>query len=127
MVLARSAGSSSLASTTGCLPCASSEGGMIPDPSDTDRVELPAVFNEAAEDYDRTRPVCPPELFDDLVALTGLLAGDEVLEIGSGTGQATVPLARRGLAVTAIEVGAALAAIARRRLTGLPLTRVSTG
>ena len=53
-------------------------------------------FDELAEDYDRTRPVCPPAMFDDLVALTGLSAGDRVLEIGCGTGQATVPLAERG-------------------------------
>lgn len=100
---------------------------MIPDPSDTERVELPAVFNEAAEDYDRTRPVCPPELFDDLVSLTELSAGDRVLEIGPGTGQATVPLAERGLAVTAVEVGPALAAVARRRVADYPSVRVVTG
>jgi hypothetical protein len=27
--------------------------------------DLRTVFNLAAEDYQRTRPVCPPELFDD--------------------------------------------------------------
>jgi 2-polyprenyl-3-methyl-5-hydroxy-6-metoxy-1,4-benzoquinol methylase len=32
-------------------------------------------------------------------------AGDRVIEIGCGTGQATVPLAQRGLGVTAIELG----------------------
>jgi hypothetical protein len=49
------------------------------------------------------------------------------VECRCGTGQATVPLAQRGLAVTAVEVGAALAAIARRRLAGFPLARVLTG
>jgi len=49
-----------------------------------------------------------------------------VLEIGCGTGQATVPLAERGLAITAVELGAELAAIARRRLAGFPAAGVVT-
>ncbi len=90
------------------------------------RVELRAGFDKAAEDYQRTRPVCPPRLFDDLVGRAGLRAGDRVIEIGCGTGQATVPLAQRGLAVTAVELGAELAAVARRRLAGFPTADVVT-
>jgi SAM-dependent methyltransferase len=93
---------------------------------DPGREHLRTVFDRAAEDYQRTRPVCPPQLFDDLIDLAGLGAGDRVLEIGCGTGQATVPLAGRGLAVTAVELGAGLAAIARRRLAGFPAAEVVT-
>jgi SAM-dependent methyltransferase len=84
-------------------------------------------FADDAELYQRTRPVCPPELFDDLVRLAGLAPGDRVMEIAPGTGQATVPLAERGLAVTAVELGASLAAVARRRLAGFPAVEVVTG
>jgi SAM-dependent methyltransferase len=87
---------------------------------------LRAGFDMAAEDYQRTRPVCPPQLFDDLIDRAGLEAGNRVIEIGCGTGQATVPLAQRRLTVTAIELGAELAAIARRRLTGFPAAEVVT-
>jgi SAM-dependent methyltransferase len=83
-------------------------------------------FDRAAEDYQRTRPICPPQLFDDLIQLAGLRAGDRVTEIGCGTGQATVPLAERGLAVTAVELGPELAAVARRRLTRFPAAEVVT-
>jgi 2-polyprenyl-3-methyl-5-hydroxy-6-metoxy-1,4-benzoquinol methylase len=69
---------------------------------DPGRHDLRAGFDLAAEDYQRTRPVCPPQLFDDLIYRAGLEAGDRVIEIGCGTGQATVPLAQRGLAVTAM-------------------------
>jgi protein-L-isoaspartate O-methyltransferase len=79
---------------------------------DPRRHSLRAGFDRAAEDYQRSRPVCPPQLFDDLIDLAGLEAGDRVIEIGCGTGQATVPLAERGLAVTAVELGAELAAVA---------------
>lgn len=87
---------------------------------------LRAGFGDDAQAYDRTRPVCPPELFDDLVSLAGLTEGDRVAEIGCGTGQATVPLAQRGLHVTAIELGAELAEVARRKLAAFPGSRVVT-
>jgi SAM-dependent methyltransferase len=49
-------------------------------------------------------------------------AGTRVLEIGCGTGQATVPLERLACQVTALEMGPRLARIARRKLTGFPRT-----
>jgi SAM-dependent methyltransferase len=99
-------------------------GRMADDPR---RHGLRAGFDRAAADYQRTRPVCPPRLFDDLIDLAGLEPGGRVIEIGCGTGQATVPLTERGLAVTAVELGADLAAIARRRLAGFPAAEVVTG
>ncbi len=93
---------------------------------DPRRRGLRGGFDTAAGDYERTRPVCPPRLFDGLMDFAGLDAGSRVIEIGCGTGQATVPLAQRGLAVTAIELGAELAAIARRRLAGFPAAEVVT-
>src|SRR5262249_23948973 len=47
------------------------------------------------------------------------------LEIGCGPGQATIPLARRGFSISAVELGAALAAQARRNLAGFPRVTVS--
>ncbi|HZC29448.1 MAG TPA: class I SAM-dependent methyltransferase, partial [Gaiellaceae bacterium] len=81
---------------------------------------LRATFDEDAERYDRARPGYPAELFDDLAALAGLRPGDRVLEIGPGTGQATVPLARRGYRIVAVELGTGLAAVARRNLAAFP-------
>ena len=79
-------------------------------------LSLRATFNEDPYRYDRVRPRYPPELFDDLVALARLPERARLLEIGPGTGQATVPLAERGYAVVAVELGAGLAAVARRNL-----------
>src|ERR671931_916695 len=89
-----------------------------------DRRRLRATFEEVPELYDRARPLYPPELFDDLVASAGLAAGSRVLEIGCGTGQATLPLAERGLEVVCVELGAGLAAVARRKLAGFPRVEV---
>jgi SAM-dependent methyltransferase len=70
--------------------------------------------------YDRARPAYPTQVLDDLVALAQLPAAAHLLEIGCGTGQATLPLAERGYAITCVELGERLAAIARRKLAGFP-------
>lgn len=96
---------------------------MRQDPA-VEREQLRATFDDAAELYDRARPGYPDALYDDLFALSGLRAGDRVLEIGPGTGKATVPLAQRGLDVTGVELGGALAAVAQRNLEAYPSARV---
>lgn len=98
-----------------------------PVPEGGSRRELRGCFDADAEAYDRTRPVCPDAMFDDLVRLARLGRGDRVVEIGCGTGQATVPLAERGLAVTAVELGASLADLARVRTARFPGVSVVTG
>lgn len=97
-----------------------------PLPVTDERTLLRATFTEDAERYDRARPGYPPPLFADLAALTGAGPGGRVLEIGPGTGQATLPLARLGCEVVAVELGAELADLARQRLAGEPLVRVHT-
>ena len=74
--------------------------------------------------YDRTRPQYPPEVFEDLVALAELPGDARLVEIGCGTGQATLPLAERGYAIACVELGDQLAAVARRRLAGFPRVEV---
>jgi SAM-dependent methyltransferase len=84
----------------------------------------PESFNEVAALYERARPAYPQAVIDDLFALTGAQADDRVLEIGCGTGQMTVPLAARGLRITALDPGADLAAIARIKLAAYPEAEV---
>jgi len=81
-----------------------------------DRRQLGRVFNEVAELYDRVRPGYPDEMFADLVTITSMDERSSVLEVGCGTGQATRSLAALGCAVTAIESGAEMAALARQRI-----------
>jgi SAM-dependent methyltransferase len=83
-----------------------------------DRARLRLTFDTAAERYDRIRPRYLPEVFDEIELFAGLGPGSRILEVGCGTGQATIDLAVRGYAVVAVEMGAELAAIARRRLAG---------
>ena len=91
-----------------------------------DAARLRVTFDEDAERYDRARPGYPPAVFDDLAALAEIGPGSRVLEIGCGTGQATVPLAERGCEIVAVELGAGLADVARRNLAGFPKVEVVT-
>jgi SAM-dependent methyltransferase len=85
------------------------------------------TFDEIAELYDRVRGSYPEELFDDLFTLAEIAPADaEVLEIGCGTGQATLPLARSGCRIVCVEMGANLAHIARHKLTHFPRVSVET-
>lgn len=86
----------------------------------TDRHRLRETFEEVPELYDRARPSYPAELFDDLTTLAGLSAGDRILELGPGTGKATVQLAERGFRVMGVELGEGLATVARRKLAAFP-------
>jgi SAM-dependent methyltransferase len=85
---------------------------------------LRATFNQDAELYDRARPGYPAELLEDLAKLAGIGPGARLLEIGCGTGQLTLALAERGCEVIALDIGADMAAIARRKLAPYPNARV---
>jgi SAM-dependent methyltransferase len=88
-------------------------------PWETDqRTVFRVRFGEDADAYDRTRPVAPDTVFDEIVRLAGWEPGSAVVEIGPGTGQATRPLAQRGLRVVAVEIDPRLAARARENLAG---------
>src|SRR5215472_583919 len=76
------------------------------------------VFDEVAAEYDRNRPMYPDELVDQACRVAGIGAGDQVLEIGCGSGQLTRSLVARGLHVTALEPGQNLLALARKNLEG---------
>jgi SAM-dependent methyltransferase len=89
-----------------------------------EREQLRTMFEQVPELYQRARPSYPAELFDDLADLAGLSEGSRVLEIGCGTGQATLSLARRGYSVLCVELGAGLAAAARRNLEPFPNVEV---
>ena len=85
---------------------------------------LRTTFEQVPELYDRARPSYPPQIFDDLVALAELPQQARIVEIGCGTGQATLPLARRGFAITCVELGERLAASAARKLAAFPSVSV---
>ncbi|ABG98488.1 conserved hypothetical protein [Rhodococcus jostii RHA1] len=90
----------------------------------SDRRTLRNTFELAAEKYHPARPSYPSALYDELVLTSGLRPGDSLLEIGGGSGKATVELARRGFTITSVELGHELAAIARANVAPFPNAEV---
>jgi SAM-dependent methyltransferase len=82
------------------------------------------IFDEAPTLYDRYRHGYPDAAIDDLLSLAGCAPGDEVLEVGAGTGKATMALVARGMRVTAIEPAPRMSAMLTRKLASHPGSRV---
>lgn len=91
----------------------------------TERREvLRETFDSAVPLYHRSRPDYPAQLFDDLVVLPDLQPDAHALEVGCGTGKATLGMAERGYRITALELGPSLAAVARANLNKFPMAQV---
>jgi 2-polyprenyl-3-methyl-5-hydroxy-6-metoxy-1,4-benzoquinol methylase len=66
-------------------------------------------FNAAADQYAASRPSYPPALFDFIEQFTSRpLSGARVVDVGAGTGIATVLLRERGADVIGVEPGEAM-------------------
>jgi ubiquinone/menaquinone biosynthesis C-methylase UbiE len=80
------------------------------------------LFDGVAQLYDATRPGYPAEIVEFLAATAGAGTGSAMLEVGCGTGQLTRDLARLGFDLTAIDIGPAMVAMARRALADAPVS-----
>lgn len=78
--------------------------------------EQALVFGEIATDYERVRPGYPTALIDDVIAYAP--SGPTALDIGAGTGKATVAFADRGMRIIALEPDPAMAVVLRERVAG---------
>ncbi len=81
---------------------------------------LRSIFNEDAAAYDAIRPGYPPQLIEDVLSFSQIPAGGRILEVGCGTGQATLPFAQRGYALLCIDVGEEMLKVARQKLKAFP-------
>jgi SAM-dependent methyltransferase len=77
-------------------------------------------FDRVAEIYDAFRPDYPEELVETVLRKSRIPPAGKILEIGSGTGKATLPFARRGYSVLCIEPGENLARVAQHNLEEWP-------
>lgn len=89
-------------------------------------MELKLKFNEDAANYDRWRPTYVPQLFNNILKYSDLSENKRTLEIGIGTGQATLPILKTNCHVTAIEIGDRLATYAKRKFTAYKNIEIKT-
>jgi trans-aconitate methyltransferase len=87
-------------------------------------VSAASPFDAIAAEYAASRPGYPDAAFDFVVGTACLPPEAVLLEVGVGTGQATVGLADRGFTVVGLEPGAAMVAEARRRLSAYPRVEI---
>ena len=83
-------------------------------------------FDEVADAYDAVRPGYPAAVFDRIVEFGCLRPETKVLEVGVGTGKATVPFAERGFEILGIEPGTSLSEVARSNLARFPRVAIAT-
>lgn len=76
------------------------------------------AFEAVADDYEAARPGYPDEMFCDIKEQCRIDEHARILEIGAGSGTATVELAKFGCAVVAVEPGEKLGCIVQKKLAG---------
>jgi SAM-dependent methyltransferase len=90
----------------------------------TSLTERQKTFDDVAELYERFRPGYPERLADDVVWLSAIPPRGRILEIGCGSGKASILFAERGYRMLCLEPGLNLAGIAERKLAAYPDARV---
>lgn len=83
-------------------------------------MERKELFDRAAVLYDEARPSYPESLIEDVIRITNISSNDKLLEVGAGTGKATVQFARRGFQVHCVELGENLAAVLKAKCSDYP-------
>ncbi len=78
---------------------------------------LETKFDEVFAEYDKWRPGYVPQLYGDIFEYKEISRSGSVLEIGIGTGQATLPFLEKGCSLTAVEPGGNLAEFTRRKFS----------
>ncbi|CAL75207.1 putative SAM-dependent methyltransferases [Bradyrhizobium sp. ORS 278] len=76
------------------------------------------TFDAVAGLYKTARPDYPKALIDDVVSYADLKADDRILEVGCGTGQATLGFATLGFSILATDPGPEMLRGARESLAG---------
>lgn len=78
-------------------------------------MDLRLKFNEDVSNYDKWRPNYVPELYDEIIRYSDINETKKAIEIGIGTGQATLPILKTKCKLTAIEIGEKLAEYSRQK------------
>ena len=78
------------------------------------------TFNTQAQNYEKMRPGYVNELYEDIFKYIPIDESSNVIEVGIGGGQSTLPILETGCKLTAVEYGANLAELCRDKFKEFP-------
>ena len=85
------------------------------------------TFDTVASAYEKLRPGYMEELYRTLFAYIPIDENSNVVEVGSGGGQATLPILKTGCRLTAVEYGEQFSELLKDKFKGYPRFSVITG
>ena len=85
------------------------------------------TFDTAVSNYDKMRPGYVDELYQAIFNYTPIDENSNVAEVGSGSGQATLPVLKTGCKLTAVEYGENFSELLKNKFKDFPKFSVVTG
>lgn len=85
------------------------------------------TFERISSLYDRARISYPTQLIGDIVAYSGIKPIGKILDVGCGTGQATLLFAQGGYRIIGLDVGQEMVDIAKEKCSSFPKVSFKVG
>ncbi len=87
---------------------------------------LRTTFGTVSELYDKMRLNYSDEVIQKIIDISGIQWNGKILEVGCGSGKATLPFTERGYDVTALDISENLIAIAKQKTAQYPNVKYLT-
>ena len=91
------------------------------------RQELGGTFDTAVSLYEKMRPGYVDELYKAIFDYVSIDENSSVVEVGSGSGQATLPILKTGCSLTAVEYGENFSTLLKDKFKEFSKFKVLTG
>lgn len=85
------------------------------------------TFDTAVSNYDKMRPGYVDEIYQAIFKYVPIDENSNVVEVGSGSGQATLPVLKTGCKLTAVEYGENFSELLKSKFKAFPKFSVVTG
>ena len=85
------------------------------------------TFDTAVSNYDKMRPGYVDEIYQAIFKYVPIDENSNVVEVGSGSGQATLPILKTGCKLTAVEYGENFSELLKSKFKVFPKFSVITG
>ena len=73
-------------------------------------------FGLVSQEYDRVRPDYPQKAIEDILKMSKIKKDGKIIDLGCGSGIATLPFAKKGYEITALDLSRPLLEIAKKKM-----------